>query len=129
MELFMVIYEEYVFRRVVVTRHINEGNKNQPNILLDQGWHVQLSDFGLACYEEDINLTGQTSHAWNMRWSAPELLDPPDSLGADEEPRPDGRSDIFSFGCLCIEVRFFIVCAFRTTNRVSPLVLHTKITV
>lgn len=38
-----------------------------------------------------------------MRWKAPELVDP-EEFGL-ETTRPTFASDVFAFGCLCIEVR------------------------
>lgn len=49
----------------------------------------------------------------NFRWLSPELLDP------DNCPSPSGRprfaSDIYSFACVCIEVRFPVLCPHHNT--------------
>lgn len=44
-----------------------------------------------------------------IRWTAPELIAPED-FGSDTR-RPTCSSDVYSFACVCVEVRLLILIA------------------
>ncbi|KAJ3489673.1 hypothetical protein NLI96_g1954 [Meripilus lineatus] len=83
----------------------------QANILVDAEGNAVLSDFGLAVlYGAGCPNFRGFLHDGNPAYMAPERLDP-DWYGIDDEDRPEMnqpapslRSDIYSFGCLCIEL-------------------------
>jgi serine/threonine protein kinase len=54
-----------------------------------------LADFGLTSHVATETATGC---AGTIRWQAPELLE-------SEDARRSLASDMYSFGCLCLEVR------------------------
>ena len=78
----------------------------QVNVLIDPFMRVRISDFGLAVFSD----SGKTEEYWsirggNLRWLAPEFLDL--TQGDGEAKRPTRAADIYSFGCLCIEVSLY----------------------
>ena len=73
----------------------------QPNIFIDSDFGVRLADFGLAVFSEAEGARGSL-RGGATPWLSPELLDPEED---EEEGRPTYASDIYSFGCVMIEVR------------------------
>ncbi|KAK7679663.1 hypothetical protein QCA50_017375 [Cerrena zonata] len=105
-ESMMIYFMPWIFEVAVGMDYLHSqgivhGDLRGPNILIDNEFHVRLSDFGLASVTEDGNMSTLSSHTWNARWAAPELLEPEDEVTFRW---PDYCSDIFSFGCLCIEI-------------------------
>ena len=78
----------------------------QTNVLLDPGYHVQITDFGLSRVSEDPD--SQTG-ALRYNYSAPELFG--FSEDAISDPDVDTqqmartyKSDLYAFACLYYEV-------------------------
>ncbi|KAJ7577104.1 kinase-like domain-containing protein [Mycena floridula] len=82
---------------------IVHGDLRGSNILVNEEWHSCIADFGLAVFAEATFAT--THQAGSIRWMAPELHDP-HSFGLKTWQR-SLSSDVFSFACVCIEVRKF----------------------
>ena len=75
------------------------------NILIDQGGHARLADFGLLTIVSDpTNFTASSSLAsgGTTRWMSPELLHP-DEFGL-EDSRPTKESDCYALGMVIYEV-------------------------
>lgn len=70
----------------------------QGNILVDEGMHVHIADFGLASVEEPETSSAITimDHTSSGRWSAPELM--------EEGAMCSYASDVWAFGCACLLV-------------------------
>ncbi|TDL17583.1 kinase-like protein [Rickenella mellea] len=80
------------------------GDIKAANVLITPSLNACLADFGLASLRDSQESTWDTTTekaAGTLRWQAPELL-----LGDEngETVLPNRCSDIYSFGCLCIEV-------------------------
>lgn len=76
----------------------------QGNILIDEDDTVRLTDFGMALIAEATSYQYASVHGGGAtRWQAPELIDP-DEFGISSS-RPTFASDVYSFSCICIEVR------------------------
>lgn len=75
------------------------------SVLVDDRGEAQLADFGLAKLEDSKATTVATSFdgKGSVRWQAPELLNSGKYGGCSRGPSLS--SDIYSFACLCIEVR------------------------
>lgn len=67
-----------------------------PNILITNGFHAKLSDFGLARVKSDTHTVTKDSKAISVAWTAPELL----KLGG----RSSFASDVFAFGVIVFEI-------------------------
>ncbi|KAJ7833478.1 kinase-like domain-containing protein [Mycena leptocephala] len=85
------------------SQEIIHGDLRGSNILVDDEWHACLADFGLAVFS-DATVATHTSHrGGSVRWMSPELHYPP-SCGL-ETFRRTFASDVYSFACVCVEVR------------------------
>nr|GAT45718.1 predicted protein [Mycena chlorophos] len=84
------------------SQDIIHGDLRGSNILVDDGWHARLADFGLAVFS-DATIATQTSHrGGSVRWMSPELH-LPQSCGLDTFRRTFA-SDVYSFAFVCIEL-------------------------
>ncbi|KAJ3482581.1 hypothetical protein NLI96_g6880 [Meripilus lineatus] len=79
------------------------GDLRGVNILVDRSGKMKLADFGLAVIAEAGQSLSVTIRGGAFGWLAPELIDP-ESFGF-VDARPTFASDIYSFACVCIEVR------------------------
>ncbi|KAG0707122.1 kinase-like domain-containing protein [Suillus ampliporus] len=92
------------------SRQIVHGDLTTNNIMLDDDERALLIDFGLSNVLGGIAgscLTPSPAHPGALRFAAPELLCM--SAGGDspvqkQSPMPDTHSDIYSFGCVMLNV-------------------------
>ena len=63
-----------------------------------------MTDFGLSVFQQEASEAYGSTRAGNVRWLSPELIDPDQFEGEYAKGRPTYASDIYSFGCVCIEV-------------------------
>ncbi|KAJ7141696.1 kinase-like domain-containing protein [Mycena crocata] len=87
-------------------QNVVHGDLRGSNILVDDAGHACLTDFGLTVLS-DATTTQTNNGAGSVRWMAPETLDP--SAYGLQNHLPTTASDIYAFGCLCLEVK---ICAF-----------------
>ncbi|KAJ7328342.1 kinase-like domain-containing protein [Mycena albidolilacea] len=80
-------------------QNIVHGDLRGGNVLIDDGEHAQLADFGLAIVTDATLGTTSTTQAGSFRWMAPELYDP-----RLESKKRTKASDVYAFACLCIEI-------------------------
>ena len=72
------------------------------NILIDWGYIAKICDFGLVQILVEDGHSGMTTtseHTGTLRYLAPELL------LADDGARPTRACDIYTMGCIGLEVR------------------------
>ena len=78
----------------------------QSNVLIDDGFHACLADFGLSevTYDPDtVNIVSASSITnGSSRWMAPELILP--ELADLDHPRTSPETDIYSLSMLMWEV-------------------------
>lgn len=73
------------------------------NILVNDEGTVQLTYFGMSLLADATAYNYASHHGGGaIAWTAPELLDP-DIYGLKTR-RTTFASDIYAFGCICIEV-------------------------
>ncbi len=72
--------------------------RGQANILIDSNLRVQLMDFGLALFADSTLTSSRAGGA--IRWVSPQLL-------RGSVPRPSYSCDMYSYGCVCVEVGRF----------------------
>ncbi|KIJ60320.1 hypothetical protein HYDPIDRAFT_43443 [Hydnomerulius pinastri MD-312] len=79
------------------------GNLTGTNILFDAEGKARLSDFGLPTVLSEHDPSYSIScHGQAVRWAAPELFARPDSSA--DSLLPTTTSDIYSFGCIALQV-------------------------
>ncbi|PBK69870.1 kinase-like protein [Armillaria solidipes] len=83
---------EYLHSQSVVHGDIKGGN-----ILIDEQWHPRLADFGLTVFA-DATRQFTTDQGGTLRWMAPELLRPSGNF------KRTFSSDIYAYGCVCVEL-------------------------
>ncbi|KAG1884256.1 kinase-like domain-containing protein, partial [Suillus subluteus] len=86
------------------------GDLTSTNVLIDRDGNAFLADFGLsvALIESDRSYYQSYSNGGAVRWAAPELIDlpEPESIpdGSDNFSKPNSQSDVFSLGCIMLQV-------------------------
>ena len=70
---------------------------------MDDNESIRITDFGTSLLEEATAYQYASVHGGGaMRWTAPELFEP-EEFGLSSR-RPTYQSDIYSYGCICVEV-------------------------
>ncbi|KAJ7145894.1 kinase-like domain-containing protein [Mycena epipterygia] len=83
------------------SRNIVHGDLRGANILINEDWSACLTDFGLSVFSNASSSMRTSTRAGSLYWMAPELIDP-DRFGFKFARTP--ASDVYAFGCVCIEV-------------------------
>ncbi|KAG1857453.1 kinase-like domain-containing protein [Suillus subluteus] len=86
-------------------KNIIHGDLMPFNVLIDENENALLADFGLSRLLGDHETSFFDSHGPGaIRWAAPEIT-PLDPEKPDEEiSKPNKASDIYSFGCIMMQV-------------------------
>ncbi|OAX34616.1 kinase-like protein [Rhizopogon vinicolor AM-OR11-026] len=87
-------------------KDVVHGDLTGTNILVDDSENLRLADFGLSMIAaESGNLTFGSLQSGNTRWMAPEFVDFPDDSDEPQSPqKPTKRGDIYSFGCIMLQI-------------------------
>ncbi|KAG1860937.1 kinase-like domain-containing protein [Suillus subluteus] len=96
--------------RYLHEKGVIHGDLTSTNVVIDRDGNAFLADFGLsvALIESDRSYYQSYSNGGAVRWAAPELIDLPDPEsipdGSDNFPKPNSQSDVFSLGCIMLQV-------------------------
>ncbi|KAJ7495404.1 kinase-like domain-containing protein [Mycena latifolia] len=82
-------------------QNVVHGDLRGSNILVDDDGHACLTDFGLTVLS-DATATQTPNGAGSVPWMAPEMLNPT-AFGL-LNPARTPASDIYAFGCVCLEL-------------------------
>lgn len=85
-------------RKLLLHYTRRELNIIQKNVLISDYGRALITDFGISRIATTIKLDSTRGLDGTMRWTAPELL-------TKDSVSPTQESDIWSFGCVCYEVR------------------------
>jgi serine/threonine protein kinase len=94
----------------------------QTNILVDESGNIRIADFGLSTllaeaenemfsWMDADNKTIDYMQAGNICWAAPEVF-APNGVRPVKSTKP---GDIYSFGCVMLQVRWFVMIPDSTT--------------
>ncbi|KAG2144219.1 kinase-like domain-containing protein, partial [Suillus clintonianus] len=82
------------------------GDITGADVLINERGHARLIDFGLSTIVQPLlgqsHLAISSRHPGAIRYAAPELLSPDED--ARELPIPLEKADIYSFGCIMLQV-------------------------
>ena len=82
--------------------------------MIDNKQNPVIADFGLT-FVIDHSEFIRNKIAGPARWTAPEILDPPEGCG--NEPPYSQASDIFAFGMTMIEVYLAVIFMYSELNK------------
>ncbi|KAJ7041214.1 kinase-like domain-containing protein [Mycena alexandri] len=122
-----LLYEIAQGLQYLHSRHIVHGDLRGNNILITQDWRACLADFGLSVVSNATS-SMSTNRGGSVYWMAPELLDS-ERFGCEFTRTP--ATDVYAFGCVCLEVldSFFSAgMSCGSFDRVCPVV-HGKTSV
>ncbi|KAF7340968.1 Kinase-like protein [Mycena sanguinolenta] len=95
-----LLYEIAQGLQYLHSQDIVHGDLRGANILINEDWSACLADFGLSIFSDATSLM-TTNRGGSTYWMAPELLDP-DRFGMKFARTP--ASDVYAFGCVCLEL-------------------------
>ncbi|KAG2065507.1 kinase-like protein [Suillus decipiens] len=104
--LFLLLFQVLLGLRYLHNEDIIHGDLTPMNVLINESENVLLADFGLSHLLGDHETSFFKSNAPGaIRWAAPEIaqLDP-ETPSEEEVSKPNKASDIYSFGCIMMQV-------------------------
>jgi serine/threonine protein kinase len=79
--------------------------KFQSNVLINENGNAVLADFGLSRLLADHETSFFASHSSGaIRWAAPEIIEFGTEKPNEQVDKPNKESDIYSFGCIMMQV-------------------------
>ncbi|KAG2030956.1 kinase-like domain-containing protein [Suillus americanus] len=82
------------------SKGVVHGDLTANNVLVDSDHNAHVADHGILAMCSEISGTSYIRS--NVRWAAPELFEVPEN--EESLPTPQPASDIYSFGCIILQV-------------------------
>ncbi|KAG1799057.1 kinase-like domain-containing protein, partial [Suillus variegatus] len=82
-------------------KEVVHGNLTCTNVLMSADGKLHLADFGLSMILSEAQNSFSSCHPGNVRWMAPEILAIPEQ---GEMAKPTKAADIYSYGCIMLQV-------------------------
>ncbi|KAG2142772.1 kinase-like domain-containing protein [Suillus bovinus] len=102
--LFLLLFQVVSGLQYLHSKNIIHGDLMPPNVLIDENGNALLADFGLSRLLADHETSFFASNrSGAIRWAAPEII-PLDTEKPNEVVEPNKASDIYSFGCIMMQV-------------------------
>ncbi|KAG2055053.1 kinase-like protein [Suillus hirtellus] len=103
--LFLLLSQVVLGLQYLHSKNIIHGDLMPPNVLIDENGDARLADFGLSRLLADHETSFFASYrSGAIRCAAPEII-PLDLDSSDEcASKPNEASDIYSFGCIMMQV-------------------------
>lgn len=106
------------------SKGVVHGDLTANNILIDSNRNAHVADHGILAMCSE--LSGTSYIRSNVRWAAPELFEVPENEESLSPPKP--ASDIYSFGCIMLQVMTGRppYAEVRSDHQVTVLILKGK---
>ncbi|KAG2073404.1 kinase-like protein [Suillus decipiens] len=102
--LFLLLFQVVLGLQYLHYKNIIHGDLTPMNVLIDKNENALLADFGLSRLLGDHETSFFKSHGPGaIRWAAPEIILNLEMPG-QEVGKPNEASDIYSFGCIMMQV-------------------------
>jgi serine/threonine protein kinase len=102
--LFSLLFQVVSGLQYLHNKGIIHGDLMPSNVLIDENENALLADFGLSHLLEHETSFFKSLGPGAIRWADPKII-PLDPANSDEEvSKPSRNSDIYSFGCIMMQV-------------------------
>lgn len=105
--LFLLLFQVVLGLQYLHSENIIHGDLTPMNVLIDKNENALLADFGLSRLLGDHETSFFKSTFYGtcaIRWAAPEVLPLDLEMPGQEIGKPNEASDIYSFGCIMMQV-------------------------
>ncbi|KAG0700974.1 kinase-like domain-containing protein [Suillus ampliporus] len=103
--LFLLLFQIVSGLQYLHVRNIIHGDLMAYNVLIDEDGNAVLADFGLSLLLAEHETSFFASHSPGaVRWAAPEILSLDSENPNESVSKPNKASDIYSFGCIMMQV-------------------------
>ncbi|KAG1857455.1 kinase-like domain-containing protein [Suillus subluteus] len=103
--LFRLLFQVILGLQYLHLENIIHGDLMPSNVLIDENGNALLADFGLSCLlaDHETSFFGSLGPG-AIRWAAPEIIPLNPETPNGEVSKPNKASDIYSFGCIMMQV-------------------------
>ncbi|KAG1753105.1 kinase-like domain-containing protein [Suillus occidentalis] len=131
--LFLLLFQVGSGLQYLHSQDVIHGDLMPSNVLINENGNAVLADFGLSRLLADHETSFFASHSSGaIRWAAPEIIEFGTEKPNEQVDKPNKESDIYSFGCIMMQVLsgcspyFDMKCETAVTVAKSNGVLPTR---